>query len=294
MGENMPGASIIIGIHGLANKPPLDEKRQWWKQALVEGLRRNCGKTTNELPFDFLYWADLRYPSPVSDLDNTQPYWEEAGAGLFPAYRTHKWTEIINAAETIVGNELDFFELQTGIAKVSDYVLEKKLTDLATYYEDANFRIAVRKRLSETILQYRDQRIMLVGHSMGSIIAYDVLRLLGREAPQLRIDHFVTIGSPLGMPHVKYKISQENDLVRTPSIVGRWTNFAARRDVVAIDAKLGDDYEPNDQGVKVLDVPVINAYRGPADKLPANSPNYHKSYGYLRTPELSEVVRAFV
>jgi hypothetical protein len=66
------------------------------------------------------------------------------------------------------------------------------------------------------------------------------------------------------------KISQENDLVRTPSIVGRWTNFADRRDLVAIEAKLGDDYESNDQGVKVADVPVINAYRSPADRTPPN------------------------
>jgi hypothetical protein len=31
-------ASVIIGIHGLANKPPADEKKEWWKSALIEGL----------------------------------------------------------------------------------------------------------------------------------------------------------------------------------------------------------------------------------------------------------------
>jgi hypothetical protein len=41
---------------------------------------------------------------------------------------------------------------------------------------------------------------------------------------------------------------------------------------VAIDAKLGDDYEPNDQGVKVADLPVINAYRSPLDRSPADKP----------------------
>jgi len=79
---------------------------------------------------------------------------------------------------------------------------------------------------------------MVIEHSMGSIIAHDVLGRLGRDGPQFSVDHFVTIGSPLGMPHVKYKIRQENDLVHTPSIVGRWTNFADRRDVVAVVAKL--------------------------------------------------------
>src|SRR5205085_5790698 len=119
------------------------------------------------------------------------------------------------------------------------------------------------KIYSHKLHLYRARRVIFTLHSLCSIVSYMMCRFLGRSDPQFRVDHFVTIGSPLGMPHVKYKISQENDLVRTPSIVGRWTNFADRRDVVAVDAKLGDDYEPNDQGVKVADVPVINAYRSP-------------------------------
>jgi hypothetical protein len=53
---------------------------------------------------------------------------------------------------------------------------------------------------------------------------------------------------------------------------------------------IADDYEANDQGVKVVDLPVINAYKIPPDRVPPNKPNFHKSYGYLRTPELSNVV----
>jgi pimeloyl-ACP methyl ester carboxylesterase len=130
-------------------------------------------------------------------------------------------------------------------------------------YEDENFRNTARQRLIDKLREHAGKRIMLIGHSMGSIIAYDVLRIIGRETPPVPGDHFVTIGSPLGLPHVKTKIYQENDLVRTPSVVGRWTNFADRRDVVAVEAKLGDDYEANDQEVKVADVPVINGYKSP-------------------------------
>ena len=286
--------SVIIGIHGLANKPPPADKPGYWKKALIEGLRRNCGKTTDDLSFDFVYWADLRYPEgPITYADNPEPYYEAPGKAPFPSYQSGKWAEIINAATRIVGTEVSFLDLHTGVTRVGDLVLERELKDLAAYYDDAGFRETVRARLKDKLQEYNGSRIMLIGHSMGSIIAYDVLRRLGRDDPQFRVDHFVTIGSPLGMPHVKYKIQQENDLVRTRSIVARWTNFADRRDVVAIDAKLGDDYEPNDQGVKVADLPVINAYRSPLDRSPADKPNYHKSYGYLRTPEMSNVVRAF-
>lgn len=48
---------------------------------------------------------------------------------------------------------------------------------------------------------------------------------------------------------------------------------------VAIEAKLGDDYEPNDQGLKAADVPVLNAYHRPSDRARSDKPNYRKSHG---------------
>ena len=57
----MEQPSVVIGIHGLENKPPRDEKRNWWRAALVEGLTRNRGIDGAGLSFEFVYWADLRY-----------------------------------------------------------------------------------------------------------------------------------------------------------------------------------------------------------------------------------------
>ena len=287
-------ASVVIGIHGLANKPPSDEKKEWWKRAVIEGLKRNCAKTTDELSFDFVYWADLRYRSAISLDMNPEPYYPDQGTGPFPEYQAHKWIAVFNEITSIIGQEVNFLDLHTGVDRVGDFVLERELQDLAAYYENGDFRSTVRQRLIDKLREYAGKRIMLIGHSMGSIVAYDVLRIIGRETPPVPVDHFVTIGSPLGLPHVKTKIYEENDLVRTPTVVGRWTNFADRRDIVAVEAKLADDYEASDQGVKVVDVPVINAYKSPPDRVPPNKPNFHKSYGYLRTPELSNVVRGFV
>jgi hypothetical protein len=191
------------------------------------GAKENCGKTTDELDFDFLYWADLRYRDPVSVTDNPEPYYTDEGTQPFPAYHVSKWVEIFNEAATAVGTAVDFLDMHTGVTRVGDFILERSMEDLAEYYENEQFRKRVRQRLVEKLQVHANKRIMLIAHSMGSIIAYDVLRLLGRQTPSLRVDHFVTIGSPLGMPHVKYKIFQENDLVRTPSVVGRWTNLAA-------------------------------------------------------------------
>ena len=94
---------------------------------------------------------------------------------------------------------------------------------------------------------------MLIAHSMGTIIAYDVLREIGHAKnstydPDFELAHFMTIGSPLGLPHVKAKILKERGYapVRTPSVVTeRWVNYADRKDPVALDVHLRDDYAEN-------------------------------------------------
>jgi hypothetical protein len=124
---------------------------------------------------------------------------------------------------------------------------------------------------------------------MGSIIAYDALRELGQVNSNFRIENFVTIGSPLGVPTVAAQISEEWTLLRTPSIVKRWINLSDPRDPVAFDTHLRNDYEANDQGIRVEDDLILNNYVGPNDE-----PNHHKIYGYLRCPEMSELLRGIL
>ncbi len=143
---------------------------------------------------------------------------------------------------------------------------------------------------------------MLIAHSMGSIIAYDALTLLGQPDPGFEVDHFVTIGSPLGLPHVKGKIIDEfvhrgdvADRVRTPTVVKKkWVNYANRRDPVALDVHLANDYKPNRDNIKCEDDLVYNDYRVMKRGEKDPDRNYHKSYGYLRTPEFSELMKDFL
>ena len=104
---------------------------------------------------------------------------------------------------------------------------------------------------------------------------------------------FITIGSPLGLPHVKGKIIKERHYdrdVRTPSIVTEsWVNYADKDDKVSFDVHLRDDYGENRLGIRVIDDLVANDYHDPSGK-----ENPHKSYGYLRTPELSKHVKRFL
>ena len=303
-------AKIIIGIHGLANKPPPETLGKWWQQSIEEGLHKNCKLKKPEFNFKMVYWADLLYKNqqhrdPLFSFDalyNKEPYLP-AKAGALKQYKD-SWRDDLRAgALNIVGFTIDKLKQQFGMDQFSDWVLENKLKDLAFYYDKKRkiknrnkkpeqARKVLQAELNNVLVEEKEHVIMLIAHSMGTIIAYDVLRNLGRTKQRVEVSHFVTIGSPLGLPLVKAKIIQDREYspqVRTPSIVTKsWKNYADRKDPVAIDIHLRDDYSANKKGIQVEDDIVMNDY-----SINKKS-NHHKSYGYLRTPELSRHVKEFL
>jgi hypothetical protein len=236
-----------------------------------------------------VYWRPWNYPTAIAPEADDEPYLGAEGAGPLPTYEDGWRDEVVASVLEGTARPIDWMKRYLGIGWLADEVLERKLEDLALYYGNADKRTDLRNLLKLRLRAHAGKRIMVIAHSMGSIVAYDVLRELGREEPNFVLHHFLTIGSPLGLPHVKDRIYKESPAVRTPSIVQRWSNFADRRDPVAADIHLADDYRGNDRGVVVEDDLVINGYKGKSGR-----PNPHKIYGYLRAPEVSKVIRNFI
>lgn len=307
-------SKVIVGIHGLANKPEKDVLEDWWRKSLDEGLEKNCSVVGARYDYVMVYWADLLYKHPVhfdKAMDFDRLYSEEpyrpAKSGALKSYEDG-WLDAARAkAQALGGKALDVLKEKFEIDAFANWLLEKTLKDLAFYYDkkrrlrdrDKKIREArkvLMDELANSLVPLAGQEVMVIAHSMGSIIAYDVLRDLGRKQNPMAVAEFVTIGSPLGLPHVKGNIYEERksyagkEAVRTPTIVtGRWTNFADRRDPVAFDTHLRDDFKANKAGIRVRDDLVLNDYLGAKGRH-----NYHKSYGYLRTPELSKLVAGFL
>ncbi len=280
-------AKIIIGIHGLANKPEAATLAKWWRQSIAEGLSKNCGLRNHRFEFEMVYYADVFYSRPVPAQKNDEPY-VKAKAGALRRYDEGFFDFLGDKVEEVIGLGLDEIKQQLGFTtKLIDRGLKKVLSDLGRYYLKEQDRATVRERLRQALEDHRDKEILLIAHSMGSIVAYDVLRQLGRDAnPPMAVSRLATIGSPIGLAHVKRKMQLEwGRRLRTPSVVSKsWSNFADRRDYVALDAHLRDDYRANSTGIRVHDDRVCNDYPD----------NPHKSYGYLRTPEFSDYVADFL
>ena len=279
-------SKIILGIHGLSNKPAADVLyTKGWKKAMTEGLKHTSGLSNTGFDFEGIYWADKNYPNP----DTKGETYRKAKKGTIKSYDEGFLEDIVSAVEVGVGDVFDWVKNRFNVDKAADKVLKSQLKDLDRYYREDGKYEELTGLVEAAVEKHQDKRIMLIGHSMGSIIAYDALRQLGARNSDVSVDHFITIGSPLGLPHVMKKICERHGSARTPTNVKRWTNFADRRDPVATDERLRDDYRGNSLGVRVEDDLVLNDWR-----VKNGADIFHKSYGYLRTPEFSRVLAEFV
>ena len=294
---------VIVGIHGLSNKPAEETLKGWWLQALNDGLKEvgHDGPITED-QFELAYWADLVNKTPDR---NPEPYTDPTTDKPDPDLN-----KIItigrNLLSDFVGSALDTVKGMTDsekIARIKNAFQKKVVEDLGRYYDDRDTiefgpqrgmqtRKAIRDVLTKILVAHEEKEIFLVGHSMGSIIAYDVLRDL--ESSAVKVQHFVTIGSPLGLSTVKEKIKEERSGKAEPfmpkNVVKSWENLADPKDLVSADLTLAGEYHGNGE-FSVNDIFVQNGYR--CRKAGEWEHNYHKSYGYLRTPEFAALLKAF-
>ncbi|HPJ67250.1 MAG TPA: hypothetical protein PLS62_05660 [Desulfobacteraceae bacterium] len=301
-------SKIIIGIHGLGNKPPEQMLEKWWKASIMEGLAA-IGKTGISFNFKLVYWADYLYKAPldsgITDKKNplylAEPYVPRTEKDKIqkPNNLRRKVLHYLeNQMEKILLND----DLTINYSSINDFIIHHFFSDLETYYtsdctglkgNNCRARDAICLHLARVLEKYRRKKIMLITHSMGSIIAYDVLT---KFAPNVPIDTFVTIGSPLGLPVIKSRIfaEHEKDLhqkiaLKTPgNVLSNWYNLSDLKDKIAMDYGLSDDFEENSRHVHVKDKIVTNNYKYMGKR------NSHKVYGYLRTPELAEVIEEFL
>jgi esterase/lipase superfamily enzyme len=132
--------------------------------------------------------------------------------------------------------------------------------------------------------------ILLIGHSMGSVIAWDSLwQMAHNDSDDVAVDLFLTMGSPLGQHYIQRRLQggAESGARRFAGGIRRWVNFSAVGDLTAIDPDLADDFaEMVDLGmVESIDDHVSHNYFRLDGTL-----NVHAEYGYLANDVTAQLV----
>jgi hypothetical protein len=299
-------AKIILGIHGLGNKPPKLLLGRWWRAAMEEGLRA-IGHPRRLRQFRLVYWADFLHPKPLDPevRDKKNPLYIDnpyIPAGAVREPKPSISTKVLDYLERQLYKIILKEDMSLDYAAVTDIIIRRYFKDLDIYYSKqcrdrknnmCRARDVIRDDLARVLRKYGKKDILLIAHSMGSIIAYDVLT---QSVPDIRIHTLLTMGSPLGLPVVLKKIlseqrkkPQKNLIVQTPeNIEETWYNFADHQDKVATKYNLSDDYKENSRHVRAIDIIVHNDYAHDGKRNP------HSVFGYLRTPEVARVIYNFL
>lgn len=299
-------SKVIIAIHGLGNQPPKKQLQDWGKMSIQEGLK-NKGLAMELPKFELVYWTDLLYdrPQTVDEPDKDSPYFLDELYTTTPRnykFESHEMRKyFMDLFKKLVYKIFLKKDYHLRYAFVSQKLLHRYFYELEVYFNgdgnfdsDLNFQTKgkIIDRFNCVLQKHSGDEIMLIAHSMGTIIAFDVLSFINQNA---KIDTLVTMGAPLGAPFVLSRIAAHSKstygLIRlqTPeSVNSKWYNFSDIRDKIALDYKLSDDFDTNSKGVKCIDKLVTNTYamNGIA--------NPHKSFGYLRTPEFIDILINFL
>jgi hypothetical protein len=129
----------------------------------------------------------------------------------------------------------------------------------------------LRERVSDAIPD--GEPLIVVAHSLGTIVTYDVLA----SRADLDVRLLVTVGCPLGINNVQRRIGDRTGPPASiPACVDTWLNFADALDPVALELTLADEFRPADF---IVDAIVDN-----------HALLNHDLVGYLETPEVRAAV----
>lgn len=291
----------VVFIHGLANKPEPSELRRIWLEALARSTPHDGGfdlEAEGVTP-ELVYWADLFYdePLPASDYESAASQagqlaamvgeealpegnaeWLANLADHYPEAFSDAPASLAQGDASTTPADLEYERIPLP-APVKKKMMRALLREAHDYlYDRRGVRQTIRGRVLEALSTSPDDaRRVLVGHSQGTFIAYDLLTGVDACPP---IDGMLTLGSPLGVDEVQDRLSWSRDDGFPAKLRGDWVNVYDTFDAVARpDPKLANDFRRRGESV-VID---------------ANENNWgrwrHSATKYFRGPKLRAHLR---
>ncbi len=291
----------VTFIHGIANQPRPEKMITSWKRALADGgdgLDLDLYGVTTSM----VYWADVMY-AKTSDAvsENESVVFEGVTAGELHGDIDESYLETTDAAErAFIAAMYDTYNLDadesTPVPDVSEveaqgahqleavplpWFVKKPLMKI--FLRDVHhylFNTEHSPRPDDTYLvqdEIRSRYVadfeaveadihVIVAHSMGTVISYDLLK---RVPEALDVDGLITLGSPLGLSEIQDKLGPEYTRGDGfPEKLGTWVNVADGLDpVCGADPAIANDFRKGGEKV-ITDVKVRNdgAFRHPVNK----------------------------
>ena len=170
--------------------------------------------------------------------------------------------------------------------------------DFARYFDrKSDYAMKARQRLRDQLcmLMDRDDRIILISHGTGSVIAYDVLWQLSHDPDfkeiygEKKVELWMTLGAPLGDSSIQRRLLGANagPATKFPLNVISWHNVAAEDDYTCHDNTLADDFK---MMLQQRVVSAVQDYRIFNLAVRYGKSNPHSSIGYYIHPRTTKIL----
>ncbi len=286
----------IVFIPGKNPKPPPGQHHDMLWRALLEGVRRAQPERAAVLEkdagiFRLIAWNRLYYGTEKDghrDLPWIDALINRHGPSEQDIRDAHAWHRKLDRTLYAVADHCSILiRFLPGPASAT-------VNELRRYFHNShNIGYHIREQFKKAVRPLLDAgaSVLVIGHSMGSIIAFDAFWEMSHiEHREQKLD-FLSLGSPLGMNYVQHRLqgSGESGKRRYPTIIRRWINVAAVGDVTALDRHFRDDFQA------MLDLGIVDAIEDHTDGIynffhNEDGLNCHRSYGYLVNPATGKIV----
>jgi len=296
----MTRGTQIIYIPGMKPKPPVAAHEDMLWRCLLNGVNRADPAVALELQqcresFCVAPWSRLFYDEQIAiepDFPGIERLLARDGPEDRDVLEARHWHKRIGRLVYLLSDRFPWL-----IDWVVKPELEEALLETRRYFQDQDgVATRIRQLLADQFLASwkRGSRLLVIAHSLGSVIAFDALwELSHRSGSEIQVDLFMTLGSPLGLNFMRHRMlnAHESGARRYPTNIRRWANFTAIGEMTALDRTLADDYrEMIDLGLVESitdDIDLQTYFRGP-DGL-----NVHKCYGYMANQRTGAALAAW-
>jgi len=290
----------VLLVPGKNPKPPVELHRRVLWRCLTAGAHAEDGAAAPDLAsletrFHIADWNHLYYGRDA-DISAELPWVAEMLAGVpLPASRpSDAWRMGLRRLAYTLG---DLMPLLTQL--VADADARSTIEETRRYFDDEEgvaTRIHDHVKAAMRPLFESGAEVMLVGHSLGSVIAYDVLwELTWLDGSPWRVDQLLTLGSPLGMFYVQRRLHghAERGERRYPANIRHWANIAAEGDLTALDRGVRNDFRAMLERGMVRDITDITHGVHTSFRT-AEGPNPHRCYGYFFNPLVARMITGWM
>lgn len=245
--SEVSGMARIVAVHGIGQQlegaPTL---KSAWLPALLSGLQLAGGHLQDDRDLTLAFYGDLfRQPGKAAEPaytaeDVTDPWecelvtaWAENAAETDTNLQS-PWDQGKARTPRLVQRALDILTQSKFFGGISERALIGDLKQVRLYMTDQTKRQQIQARLIGCI---GDDARIVIGHSLGSVVAYEVIA----AHAEWNIEVFITLGSPLGIHNIIFdRLSPrpKGGIGAWPGKIKHWVNIADGGDVVALNKKL--------------------------------------------------------